>query len=96
MTIDDAAVSAAIGSLCGGLVFLALYVRTLHKEQLRECRATTEACEARSKAQQAQIDALIDGDHERARSTRENAKETDRVERPPPKRKSHMARMFFL
>lgn len=77
MQIDDTVVVAGFSAVGAAVLGLAGYVRFLHgkqitmaEDQLSECKDANRRCEARSDAQQEQIDALIDGDHERAKAKR--------------------------
>ena len=77
MTVDPASIIALIIFL-GTCVFgLVGYIRAQGNElkallikSLADCEEGRKLCEKRSDAQQDQIDALIDGDHDRAKAKR--------------------------
>lgn len=88
--------------LCGAVavLFLSLggvvrYVKILHEDQLDECREGRRLCEEKSKRQERQIDALIDGDHGRARDERSTDAHEALVPKPA-KRPSVLRRMISL
>lgn len=69
--------------LCGVVAFLFGTILKQHRDQLKDCRDAHSKCEERSAAQQEQIDALIEGDRDRARERRQ----TEPLRAPVPKAK---------
>lgn len=88
MIIDETSLHMVLGSVGFAFLGLGVYVKYLHAEQLRECREGRDKCEQVSKAQQEQIDALIDGDPELAKAKRHTDEHP--VQKDPPKRKGRI------
>ena len=78
MNVDAAVIVTLIGFLGMSVAGLIGYIRSQNnelkamlKKSLDDCEAGRLECEKRSKSQQAQIDALIDGDNDLAKSKRD-------------------------